>query len=186
MSSVTLRIDNIACRYETANVLENIDFSADEGDFIGVIGPNASGKSTLLKSISKILKPHTGIVFLNERDIYSLKSVEVAKKLAVVPQESVISFDFTALEVVLMGRIPHLNRVEMEGTKDLALAKEAMQLTNSWYLAGRPINQLSGGEKQRVIIARALAQESKYSLLDDLPCNLDINHQIEILDFIKK
>jgi len=186
MSSVTLRINNIACRYETANVLENINFSADEGDFIGVIGPNASGKSTLLKSISKILKPHTGIVFLNERDLYSLKSVEVAKKLAVVPQESVISFAFTALEVVLMGRIPHLNRFEMEGAKDLALAKKVMQLTNSWYLAERPINQLSGGEKQRVIIARSLAQEPKVLLLDEPTDHLDINHQIEILDLIKK
>ena len=93
--------------------MENINFSADEGDFIGIIGPNASGKSTLLKSISKTLKPHTGTVFLDERDVYTLKGIEVAKKLAVVPQESIISFAFTALEIVLMGRIPHLNRFEM-------------------------------------------------------------------------
>ena len=98
MQSVTLRINNVACRYETVNVLEDINFSTGESDFIGVIGPNASGKSTLLKSISKILKPCIGTVFLNERDLYTLKSVEVAKKLAVVPQESVISFAFTALE----------------------------------------------------------------------------------------
>jgi len=186
MPSVTLRINNIACRYETANVLENINFSADEGDFIGIIGPNASGKSTLLKSISKTLKPHTGTVFLDERDVYTLKGIEVAKKLAVVPQESIISFAFTALEIVLMGRIPHLNRFEMESTKDLAIAKKAMQLTNSWYLRERPINQLSGGEKQRVIIARALTQEPKVLLLDEPTGHLDINHEIEILDLIKK
>ena len=186
MPSVTLRINNIACRYEAANVLEEINFSAGEGDFIGVIGPNASGKSTLLKSISKILKPHTGTVLLNEKNLYTLKSVEVAQKIAEVPQESVISFAFTALEVVLMGRIPHLNRFEMEGIKDLAIAKKAMQLTNSWYLRERPINQLSGGEKQKVIIARALAQKPRVLLLDEPTSYLDINHQIEILDLIKK
>jgi len=186
MQSVTLRINNIACRYETTNVLENINFSATGGDFIGVIGPNASGKSTLLKSISKVLKPHTGVVLLNERDVYTLKSAEIAKNLAVVPQESVISFAFTALEVVLMGRTPHLNRFEMEGTKDLIIAKKAMELTNAWHLRERPINTLSGGEKQRVIIARALAQEPKALLLDEPTDHLDINYQIEILDLIKR
>ena len=186
MQSVTLRVNNIACRYEGTNVLEDIDFSATAGDFIGVIGPNASGKTTLLKSISKILKPHTGVVLLNERDVYALKSTEMAKNLAVVPQESVISFAFTALEIVLMGRTPHLNRFEVESTKDLIIAKKAMQLTNSWHLCERPINTLSGGEKQRVIIARALAQEPKVLLLDEPTGHLDINHQIEILDLIKR
>jgi len=186
MQSVTLRINNVACRYETVNVLEDINFSTGESDFIGVIGPNASGKSTLLKSISKILKPCIGTVFLNERDLYTLKSVEVAKKLAVVPQESVISFAFTALEVVLMGRIPHLNRFQAESTRDLAIARKAMELTNTWHLAERPINQLSGGEKQRVIIARALTQEPKILLLDEPTGHLDINYQIEILDLIKR
>ncbi len=186
MQSATLRINDIACRYESANVLENINFSAKEGDFVGVIGPNASGKSTLLKSMSKALKPHTGVVLLNEKDVYTLKSAEIARTLAVVPQESVINFAFTALEVVLMGRTPHLNRFEMEGTKDLIIAKKALELTNAWYLAEKPINTLSGGEKQRVIIARALAQEPKVLLLDEPTHHLDINHQLEILDLIKR
>jgi len=186
MQSVTLRINNIACRYETTNVLENINFSARGGDFIGVIGPNASGKSTLLKSISKVLKPHTGVVLLNERDVHTLKSAEIAKNLAVVPQESVISFAFTALEVVLMGRTPHLNRFEMESTQDLIIAQKSMELTNTWYLAERPIDRLSGGEKQRIIIARALTQEPRVLLLDEPTDHLDINHQIEILDLIKR
>lgn len=184
--SVTLRINNIACRYDAANVLENIDFSAKGGDFIGVVGPNASGKSTLLKSISKVLKPHTGVVLLNERDVHTLKSAEIAKNLAVVPQESVISFAFTALEVVLMGRTPHLNRFEMESTQDLIIAQKSMELTNTWYLAERPIDTLSGGEKQRIIIARALTQEPRVLLLDEPTDHLDINHQIEILDLIKR
>jgi len=186
MQLVTLRINNIACRYDATNVLENINFSAKEGDFIGVIGPNASGKSTLLKSISKVLKPHTGVVLLNERDVYTFKSAEIAKNLAVVPQESVISFAFTALEVVLMGRAPHLNRFEMESTQDLIIAQKSMELTNTWYLAERPIDTLSGGEKQRIIIARALTQEPRVLLLDEPTDHLDINHQIEILDLIKR
>ncbi len=186
MQSVTLRINNIACRYDAANVLENIDFSAKGGDFIGVVGPNASGKSTLLKSISKVLKPHTGVVLLNERDVHTLKSAEIAKNLAVVPQESVISFAFTALEVVLMGRTPHLNRFEMESRQDLIIAQKSMELTNTWYLAERPIDTLSGGEKQRIIIARALTQEPRVLLLDEPTDHLDINHQIEILDLIKR
>ncbi len=186
MQSVTLRINNIACRYDAANVLENIDFSAKGGDFIGVVGPNASGKSTLLKSISKVLKPYTGVVLLNERDVHTLKSAEIAKNLAVVPQESVISFAFTALEVVLMGRTPHLNRFEMESTQDLIIAQKSMELTNTWYLAERPIDTLSGGEKQRIIIARALTQEPRVLLLDEPTDHLDINHQIEILDLIKR
>ena len=186
MQSVTLRINNIACRYDAANVLENIDFSAKGGDFIGVVGPNASGKSTLLKSISKVLKPYTGVVLLNERDVHTLKSAEIAKNLAVVPQESVISFAFTALEVVLMGRTPHLDRFEMESTQDLIIAQKSMELTNTWYLAERPIDTLSGGEKQRIIIARALTQEPRVLLLDEPTDHLDINHQIEILDLIKR
>ena len=186
MQSVTLRINNIACRYDAGNVLENIDFSAKGGDFIGVVGPNASGKSTLLKSISKVLKPHTGVVLLNERDVHTSKSAEIAKNLAVVPQESVISFAFTALEVVLMGRTPHLNRFEMESTQDLIITQKSMELTNTWYLAERPIDTLSGGEKQRIIIARALTQEPRVLLLDEPTDHLDINHQIEILDLIKR
>jgi iron complex transport system ATP-binding protein len=183
---VTLRINDIACRYGSTPVLENITFSAASGDFIGVLGPNGSGKTTLLKSISRVLRPHIGTVYLSEKDVYALSSKEVAKNLAVVPQESVVSFAFSALEIVLMGRTPHLRRFETESAKDLKIAKRAMELTNTWYLADRPINELSGGEKQRVIIARALAQEPKVLLLDEPYVHLDINNQIEILNLIKK
>jgi iron complex transport system ATP-binding protein len=166
--------------------LEDVSLKVKEGDFVGILGPNGSGKTTLLKSISRTLKPHRGTILLNESDIYSLKSVEVAKQLAVVPQDSNIGFSFAALDVVLMGRNPHMTRFQMESGKDMAIARKAMMLTNTWQFAERPINELSGGEKQRVIIARALAQEPKILLLDEPLTHLDIINQLEIMDLVKE
>ena len=183
---VILTVDGIDCYYGSVKVLENVCFSVKERDFIGILGPNGSGKTTLLRSISRTLKPHRGVIFLNDVDIYALKSVEVAKQMAVVPQDNVIAFNFTALDVVLMGRNPHLSRFQMESEKDIAIAKRAMELTNTWHLAERPVNELSGGERQRVIIARALAQEPKVLLLDEPTVHLDINNQLEIMDLLKE
>lgn len=183
---VILTVDGIDCYYGSVKVLENVCFSVKERDFIGILGPNGSGKTTLLRSISRTLKPHRGVIFLNDVDIYALKSVEVAKQMAVVPQDNVITFNFTALDVVLMGRNPHLSRFQMESEKDIAIAKRAMGLTNTWHLAERPINELSGGERQRVIIARALAQKPKVLLLDEPTVHLDINNQLEIMDLLKE
>ena len=183
---VLLNVDGVECRYGSVKVLEDVSLAVKEGDFVGILGPNGSGKTTLLKSISRTLKPHRGNILLNESDIYSLKSAEVAKQLAVVRQDSHIGFSFAALDVVLMGRNPHMTRFQMESSKDLAIAKKAMTLTNTWQFAKRPINELSGGEKQRVIIARALAQEPKILLLDEPLTHLDIINQLEIMDLIKE
>jgi iron complex transport system ATP-binding protein len=182
---VLLKVDGVECRYGSIKVLEDVSLSVKEGDFVGILGPNGSGKTTLLKSISRVLKPHTGTILLDKEDIYSLPGREVAKQLAVVPQESLIGFNFLALEVVLMGRHPHMSRFQLESTKDLSVARRAMELTKTWHLAGRPINELSGGEKQRVIIARALSQEPKVLLLDEPTTHLDIINQLEIMDLVK-
>ncbi len=182
---VLLNLDGVECRYGSATVLEDVSLSVKEGDFVGIIGPNGSGKTTLLKSISRVLKPHKGTILLDKDDIYSLTGSEVAKQLAVVPQDSVIGFSFLALDVVLMGRNPHMSRFQMESTKDLSIARRVMELTNTWHLAERPINELSGGERQRVIIARALAQEPKVLLLDEPMTHLDIINQLEIMDLVK-
>ena len=182
---VLLNLDGVECRYGSVKVLEDVSLTVKEGDFVGILGPNGSGKTTLLRSISRTLKPHRGTILLNETDIYSLKSVEVAKQLAVVPQDSNIGFSFAALDVVLMGRNPHMTRFQMESGKDMAIARKAMMLTNTWQFAERPINELSGGEKQRVIIARALAQEPKILLLDEPLTHLDIINQLEIMDLVK-
>ena len=183
---VILTVDGIDCYYGSVKVLEKVRFSVRERDFIGILGPNGSGKTTLLRSISRTLKPHRGVIFLNDVDIYTLKSVEVARQMAVVPQDTVIAFNFTALDVVLMGRNPHLSRFQMESEKDIAITKRTMELTNTWHLAERLINELSGGERQRVIIARALAQEPKILLLDEPTVHLDINNQLEIMDLLKE
>jgi iron complex transport system ATP-binding protein len=181
-----LDIESISFSYGTAKVLEDITFKADRGECIGIIGPNGSGKSTLLKTLSKILKPAAGRVILCGKELERYSAKELARNMAVVPQETNIDFAFTCLEVVLMGRNPHLKRFEIEGKRDLDVARESMTLTSTWHLRERPFSELSGGERQRVIIARALAQEPSVLLLDEPVSHLDINHQIEILDLVER
>jgi len=182
---VLLSVDGVECRYGSVKILENVSLSVKEGDFVGILGPNGSGKTTLLKSISRTLKPYKGTILLDKTDIYSMKSVDLAKHMAIVPQESNIGFGFAALDIVLMGRNPHMKRFQMESEKDMAIVRKAMNRTNTWYLADRPINELSGGEKQRVVIARALAQEPKVLLLDEPLTHLDMINQLEIMDLVK-
>ena len=183
---VTLRISGIDCYYGSIKALENATFSVRGGEFIGILGPNGSGKTTLLRAISRTLKPKVGTVFLDDTNIYDMESREVAKNVAVVPQETTATFDFTALDIVLMGRNPYIDRFKMESREDLAIAKRGMELTHTWDLAERPVNELSGGEKKLVIIARALTQEPKILLLDEPTAHLDISNQLEIMDLLKE
>ena len=183
---VTLRISSIECCYGSIKALENITFSVRGGEFVGILGPNGSGKTTLLRTISRTLKSRVGTIFLDDINIYDMSGKELAKILAMVHQETAATFDFTALDVVLMGRNPYIDRFGMESREDLAIVRKLMELTNTWQLADRPVNELSGGEKQRVIIARALAQEPRVLLLDEPTTHLDINNQLEIMDLLKE
>jgi iron complex transport system ATP-binding protein len=183
---VLLSVDGVECRYGSVKILEDVNFIVMEGDFVGIIGPNGSGKTTLLKSISRTLKPYKGTIILDKSDIYDLKSVDLAKQMAIVPQENNIGFSFSSLDIVLMGRNPHMKRFQMESESDLTIVRKAMKRTNTWHLADRPINELSGGEKQRVVIARALAQEPKVLLLDEPLTHLDMINQLEIMDLVKE
>jgi iron complex transport system ATP-binding protein len=182
---VFLEISGISFRYKSVEVLENISFSIGEGEFVGILGPNGSGKTTLLKTISGLLKPYTGVVLLNGADIHRMASRDIARQMAVVPQDSVVAFDFTALDIVLMGRNPHLSKFQLENPRDLSIAKKALELTGVWHLADRPIAEVSGGERQRIVIARALAQEPRILLLDEPTLHLDIDSQIDVMDLLK-
>lgn len=179
-------MESIYFRYPGREIFHDLTLSLEEGEILGLIGPNSSGKTTLLKLIDGILGPQRGRVLLEEKDLRKLPRQQVARRIAVVPQEMEVPFSFTAGEIVLMGRAPYLGRFGWEKRKDLDIAREGMALTDVAELENRPFSELSQGEKQRVLMARALAQEPKVILLDEPTSHLDINHQVEINDLIRR
>jgi len=166
-------------------VLREVSLSVARGQFLGVVGPNGSGKSTLVRTLSRVLAPVAGRVLLDGIDVYGMGARELARRVAVVPQDSRVHFDFSVREVVLMGRAPHLSRLGIERPRDYVIAEECMELTQTTAFADRAITSLSGGERQRCMMARALAQRPDVLLLDEPTAHLDINHQIEILDLAR-
>lgn len=180
-----LVIKNLYFNYEkNIDILKNINLKVAVGEFVGIVGPNGCGKSTLINILCRVLELERGRIVIDNRSLHEISQIELAKRVSVVPQESFFEFDFTALEIVLMGRLPYLSRFQLEGPNDHALAKKAMQKTKCWKFRDKYIRQLSGGEKQRVILARALVQEPKYMLLDEPTSHLDLNYQYEVLDII--
>ncbi|MCP1661518.1 MAG: ABC transporter ATP-binding protein [Methanocalculus sp. MSAO_Arc1] len=173
-------------RYGAHQILEEIAFSVQSGEMIGICGPNGSGKTTLLKAMSRIVAPAGGDVYYNGDQLDSLSFRMLAQRVAVVPQETAINFDYTVAEIVMMGRHPYIGRFASESREDHAICERVMRLANVSHLADMPVNQISGGERQRVLIARALAQEPDILLLDEATSHLDISHQIEILTIIRK
>lgn len=171
-------------RYRQDWVLQNISFTIEKGEFIGVIGPNGSGKSTLLKLLCRLLSPQKGEVLLDNGSLKEMKQREIAKKIAMVPQEAHSLFPFRVIEIVLMGRSPYLGHLMFEGAKDLEIARRAMDWTETLSISERFIDELSGGERKRVFIARALAQVPEVILLDEPTANLDIHHQVDFLNLI--
>jgi iron complex transport system ATP-binding protein len=181
-----LRLDNVSLGYDKQTVLRNVSFEAKPGEMLGIIGPNGSGKSTLIRGITKLIHPSHGKIFLDGSDISVINRQKLAQLVAVVPQNPTLPEPFTALEVVLMGRTPHLGLLRYEGKKDLDIVKSAMEATQTLAFAERRVGELSGGERQRLTIARALAQEPKIILMDEPTANLDINYQIETLDLARQ
>jgi len=172
--------------YDQKQILHNISLEMKAGKFTGIIGPNGSGKTTFAKLMSKLLKPDSSSVYINNEDINDVKISDLAKVMAMVPQASQITYDLTVYEVVMLGRTPHMKRFQRESDYDLNLVKEVMMETDTWQYKDRMIHQLSGGERQRVIIARALAQEPEILILDEPVTYLDIHHQLQVMSLIKK
>lgn len=181
-----LKLKNISFAYDKRLVLSDISLSINHGEIVGILGPNGAGKSTLIKLIAGLIKPRSGDILLDDRPLRSFSGRELARTIALVPQESAIPFSFKAFEVVLMGRQPHLTTFGFESKNDLAVSMDAMKKTDCFELAPRSINELSGGEKQRVILARAFAQTPKLLLLDEPTTFLDIKHQLTLCKLLKK
>ena len=181
----TIEIKDLSFSFDEEQILKKINLKTETGKFYAILGPNGSGKTTLLRTIAKSLEVNASAIFINEKDINNFSAKNLARELAVVPQNTEIQFDFSVFDLVLMGRAPHLPRFAVEKEEDLRIAQKAMELTDTWRLRDRSIHTLSGGERQRVVIARAMTQETGIILLDEPVSHLDIYHQIEILKEIK-
>src|SRR5688572_14309759 len=166
--------------------LREVNLSVPRGSLAGLLGPNGCGKTTLLKLLSGVLEPQSGTITFDGRALRQIGRRELARHVAVVPQETHPAFDYSALEMVLMGRHPHLGPFQLEGPHDLAVAHDAMAATGTSELAGRPYMTLSGGEKQRVVIASALAQSPDVLLLDEPTASLDLGYQLEVASLLSR
>lgn len=179
-----IRAERVSYSIDETLILREVSLVLHPGEMVGLIGPNGAGKSTLLKVLIGLWRGAEGDIRLIERPLASYTPREVARYVAYVPQTTAVDFAFTVREMVLMGRSPHLGRFEFEGEEDRRIADEAMHKTGVLHLADRFVNTLSGGERQRVFIARALAQQPRILLLDEPTANLDIRHQLDILDMV--
>ena len=171
--------------YGSRAILRGINLEAARGEIVGLVGPNGSGKTTFLWIVSGALTPQAGSVHILGRELRSLRPRDRARAVAVVQQAPAVPTGFTALEVVLMGRNPYLGLLQWEGPKDLEVCQRVMELTETWEFADRLLASLSGGEMQRVFIARALAQETPVLILDEPTAHLDISYQASVFDLVE-
>lgn len=185
-----LEAREVAVTYESAGrcigALAGVSVGVPAGELLGVVGPNGSGKTTLLRALTGVVRLESGSAYLLGSDVRALSQREIARRVAVVPQEPVLPGAFTALEAVLMGRTPYLRLLQSEGPRDMEAAREAMLRTGTWEFAQRPLGELSGGERQRVVVARALAQETPALLLDEPTAHLDIGYQAMVLGLVRE
>lgn len=165
--------------------LRGVDLAVRPGELLGLVGPNGSGKTTMVRALTGVVTPSSGSVRLSGSDVALLVPMEIARSVAVVPQDPQLPPSFGALDCVLMGRTPHLRLLQQESPADVEIARRAMLATETWEFAERPVGELSGGERQRVVVARALAQETPVLLLDEPTAHLDIGHQGVVLELMR-
>jgi iron complex transport system ATP-binding protein len=181
-----IQLDDVHFGYGAQPVLEGLSLEVPPGQLLGVIGPNGAGKSTVCRLMLGLLSPRRGRVLVDGREVHAWKRRDFARRVAAVTQEEALEFPFTALEVVLMGRIAHLGPLGFERAEDFDAARAAMRETGVESLADRPLHELSGGERKRVLLARALAQDPAALILDEPAAALDIHHQIAIFDLLRE
>ncbi len=181
-----LELRGVGARLGTKQVLDGLDLVLQPARVTALVGPNGAGKSTCLRLLSGVLQPSAGTVLVRGRGLRQWGRRELARHLAVVPQGAVLPAGFTAFDLVMMGRAPHIGFLGTEGAEDVQAVNAALTRTRAADLAKRRIEELSGGERQRVLLARALAQEPSWLLLDEPTNHLDIRHQVELLRFIRR
>lgn len=179
-----VEVEGVTFRYRTGQGVDGISFQAAPGELLGIVGPNSAGKSTLLRLLSRVVAPERGRILIEGRDIRTLPRRAVARRVAVVPQEFHVAFPFRVAEVVLMGRYPHALGGGWESEHDRAVSRAALEATGIQELAARRMDELSGGERQLVSFARALAQEAAILLLDEPTAHLDLRHQGIVLEIL--
>jgi iron complex transport system ATP-binding protein len=186
MKEYSLSISNLTFSYGDKKIINGLNVNFEKNKFYSILGPNGSGKSTLLKNIAGILQGSKNSICVKNAPIESYKVKDLAKIIASVHQNVYMDVEFTAFDIVMMGRAPYKNRFAQDTEEDLKLVKDAMLMTNTWEFKDIAINKLSGGEQQRVMAARAIAQCCEIILLDEPVSHMDIKHQYELLTTIKK
>ncbi len=181
-----LSLRNVSFAYGDGLALDDVSLDVGEGEVVGLVGPNGAGKSTMLSIISGVLRPSSGSITLDGVDLLSMKIKHRAKRVAALPQEPISPPGFTVLDLVLMGRNPHVGLFRWESRRDVEAAARAMEMTRVRGLAQRPLDALSGGERRRAFTAAALAQEAPVLLLDEPTASLDLAHQIGIMDLVSE
>ncbi len=182
----SMEIRDLGYSYREKAVLDSISLDIGKGRIVGILGPNGCGKSTLLKNLNRNLSPHHGCVLVDGQDIKDLKKRDIARKVSVVPQSNEINFAFTVREIVEMGRMPFQEAFTGLSKKDIEIVDEAIRATGLEDMQDRYINTMSGGERQRAIIARAIAQGPQILLMDEPTLHLDVNMQFEVLDLVRR
>lgn len=182
---MALVVDGVCVELGGRPVLHEVSLEVQPGEFVGLLGPNGAGKSTLLRTIFRVHRPRSGRVLLDGDDVHSMRPRAFAARLAVVLQEQVVELDYSAWEMVMLGRVPHQGGFKPDSPRDRQVVADALERVGAAHLASRSFRELSGGEKQRLLIARSLAQEAGYLLLDEPTNHLDVRYQLEVCDLLR-